>query len=237
MPEVNEKRWEMIEMISNGNCRMAFALCLVILVFFLSPGIFSVACTPKVPVTEPPVTQPPVTQPPADQPSEPPTLPPPQPAKWSADGVITAEEYTKAKSFGDYEIQWSSDDEYIYIAMKAKTTGWVALGIQPGSMMKDADMLLGFVKDGKTTASDHFSTGSYGPHSADIELGGTNDILEFGGQEKDGYTLIEFKRLLNTSDKYDIPVSNGINKIIWSYGLDDQLTKKHTTRGYGEIDL
>ena len=220
-------------MISTSNSRTAFALCLtLILVFFLLPAILNVGCAPQVPVTQPPESQPPESQSP-----ESPTLPASQPVKWSADGVITDGEYIKTKAFGDYEIYWTSDEQYIYIGMKAKTGGWLAVGMQPGITMKDADMVLGFVRDGKTTVSDHFSTGSYGPHSPDTELGGTDDILEFGGREADSYTVMEFKRLLNTGDKYDLPVSRGINKIIWSYGLDDQSERKHVSRGYGEIDL
>jgi hypothetical protein len=220
-------------MISKGNSRTGFAVCLaMLLVFFLLLDIVNVACVPQVPESQSSVTQPTESQPP-----ESPTPPASRPAKWSADGVITTGEYTNTKSFGDYEIHWTGDEQYIYIGMKAKTSGWLAVGIQPGITMKDADMVLGFVKDGKATVTDHFSTGSYGPHSPDTELGGTDDLLEFGGREEGGYTTIEFKRLLDTGDKYDLQVSRGTNKIIWSYGLDEQPTKKHVSRGYGEIDL
>jgi len=103
--------------------------------------------------------------------------------------------------------------------------------------MKNADMVLGSVEDGEATVYDQFSTGDFGPHKADTELGGTDDILEFGGKEAGGYTIIEFKRALNTGDKYDHPLSKGANKIIWSYGSDDKSTIKHVNRGYGELDL
>lgn|GEM_PF-693127 len=220
-------------MIFIGEDRISFTRCLAVtFVFFLVLGILSAACVPELPVTQPPESQLPVSRP-----SESPALPTPHPARWSADGVINAGEYTEVKKLGDYEIHWLSDNEYIYIAMKAETTGWVALGIQPGSMMKDADIILGFVKNGKAEVADHFSTGIYGPHSLDTEFGGTDDIIEFGGQEMGGYTTIEFKRLLNTGDKYDMQLSNGVNKIIWSYGLDDQSTEKHVSRGYAEIDI
>jgi len=215
-------------MIFTGDSKTNFALCLAVLIalFFLF-GILSVGCASQVPETQPPASQPP----------ESPTLPAPQPAPWSADGVITDGEYTKIKSFGDYEIYWTSDEQYIYVCMKAKTSGWLAVGIQPETKMKDADMVMGVVSDGEATVYDFFCTGDYGPHSPDTELGGTNDILEFGGQEADGYTVIEFKRLLDTGDQYDLPVSRGTNKIIWSYSLDEQSTKKHVNRGYGEVDL
>jgi len=195
-----------------------FSVLLVILV---------TACAPQVPASQPSVPQPPAL----------PTSPAPQPVKWLADGFITDGEYVGVETFDDYEIHWTSDGNYIYIGMKAKTSGWLAVGTQPGTTMKDADMVLGSVSDGKATVYDLYSTGDYGPHPPDTELGGNNDILEFGGKEVGGYTTIEFKRLLDTGDKYDRPFSKGTNKIIWSYGLDDQSTIKHVSRGLGEIDL
>jgi len=103
--------------------------------------------------------------------------------------------------------------------------------------MKDADMIFGFVKDGKVEVYDLYSTENFGPHPPDTELGGTDDILEYSGKEEGGFTTIEFKRPLNTDDEFDIPISKGINKIIWAYGSNDSLTVKHSTRGYGEINL
>jgi hypothetical protein len=156
---------------------------------------------------------------------------------WKADGVITPGEYAAANVYGDYSVSWTADDTNIFIAIKAKTTGWVAEGIQPGLTMKDADIIMGFVKDGKAVVTDQYSTGPLGPHVKDTELGGTDDILEYGGREEGGYTVIEFKRALKTADKFDRPFVKGINKIIFSFGVSDDITSSHNARGYGQIDL
>ena len=174
--------------------------------------------------TQPPSSsQPPITQ----EPTEP----------WSADGVIKAEEYAGNMQYGNYQVFWRSDDVYVYIGMKAKASGFVSFGSQPGSRMKDADIILGFVRDGEVVVEDMYSTGDFGPHPPDTELGGTNDILEFDGKEEGGFTIIEFKRALNTDDDYDRALSEGTNSIIWAYGSNDSLTTSHSARGYGEIDL
>ena len=178
--------------------------------------------------------EPTATPTPTVKPSPTPT---PIPVEWSADGIITPGEYSGTNIYGNYEIHWSSDEQYIYIGMRAKTDGWVSLGIQPGSRMKDADMIFGFVKDSETTVYDLFSTGDFGPHPPDTDLGGTDDVIESGAREEGGYTTIEFKRLLNTGDEYDNPLQSGVNKIIWAYGSADELSLQHTARGYGEIDL
>jgi hypothetical protein len=197
-----------------------------------------VSCTsPKVPTSvQAPVPAPipssPLVSSSSSQPPQTPTT-----GKWIADGVISSGEYTKARTFGDYELRWTTDEQNIYVAMKAKTIGFVAFAVQPGSRMKDADIILGFVKDGKTEVYDLFSTSDFGPHPPDIELGGVNNLLEFGGKEESGYTTIEFKRALDTGDRYDRALVKGSNIIIWSYGSSDSLTVKHINRGYGELEL
>ncbi len=201
--------------------------------------IFTVSCGGQGPVTTPSPTPPPA-------PSESPTTEPepapsqsPEPATTgvSIDGTISQGEYAEVVTYDSYEIHWTSDEQFIYIGLKAGTSGWVAIGIQPGSKMKDADIIIGFVKDGVTTVYDQYSTGNFGPHALDTELGGSDDILEYGGGEEEGYTIIEFKRALNTGDEYDNQLLPGKNKIIWSYGAVDDAKLKHSTRGYGELDI
>lgn len=183
-------------------------------------------------------------QAPESIPTTPPSSPlPPSPAMpkpadvWSADGIITVREYAGNMREGKYLISWWSDTQYVYIGIKVETNGWVAVGIQPASKMKNADMIFGFVKDGYVEVYDLFSTGDFGPHPPDTEFGGTDDILEFGGSEEGGFTIIEFKRALDTGDEYDNTLTQGVNKIIWAYGSSDILEVKHSTRGYGEINL
>jgi hypothetical protein len=165
---------------------------------------------------------------------------PTEPAEpWLPDGVIGSGEYLGEASYadGDYELFWSSDQQHIYIAMKARTIGWVSVAVQPGSKMRDADMVFGYVEDGEVTVLDLYSTGPFGPHPPDIEQGGTDDILEYGGIQNDDYTVIEFKRALVTDDRFDHELSSGKNQIIWAFGSRDDLNAKHSNRGYGEINL
>ncbi|MBI4188217.1 MAG: hypothetical protein HY529_03310 [Chloroflexi bacterium] len=77
-----------------------------------------------------------------------------------------------------------------------------------------------YVSDGKVIVEDSFGTGP-GQHVPDNKLGGTDDILEFGGKEEEAFTIIEFKRPLKSEDKYDISLVQGIQTIIWAYGLSD----------------
>lgn len=152
-----------------------------------------------------------------------------------ADGIISEGEYENQATYQNLEIFWSNDREYIYMALKGKTQGYISIGIQPGAMMRDSDIILSYIKDEKVKIFDQYSTGDFGPHPSDEDLGGTNDILEFAGKETEGFTIIEFKRLLKTEDQYDLELKPGKNKIIWAYSNQDNLQAKHANRGYGEI--
>ncbi len=160
---------------------------------------------------------------------------------WKADGVIEKNEYPHELSLagGKFTVYWRNDNEYLYMALKGKTTGWVAIGFEPSTAMKDADMVIGWVKDGKATVVDAYSTGLYGPHPPDQKLGGSNDILEYAGKEENGYTVIEFKRKLNTGDKYDKAFKPGQEiKFIFAMATSDDFTAKHNVaKGSGKIKL
>jgi len=66
-----------------------------------------------------------------------------------------------------------------------------------------------------------------------------DDILEYGGKEDEDYTVIEFKRKLETGDEYDQVLTVGnIIKIIWAMADVDELRIQHNiSRGGGEITL
>ena len=157
--------------------------------------------------------------------------------EWAADGVIISGEYVDRVSYEDYEIHWDSDGQHVYIGIRAKTSGWVAVGFQPEPLHRETDMVLGFVEGGRASVFDMFSTAELGPCTADSELGGSDDVLEYAGREDDGYTVIEFKRLLSTGDDYDGELFSGENDIIWAYSSFDDPRQKHTDRGHGEIEL
>jgi hypothetical protein len=158
-------------------------------------------------------------------------------SEWKPDGVISENEYDKVQKIGEIEISTRIVGDEIMMAWKAKTTGYIAVGIDPKQVMKGADMIFGYVKDGQVYAEDTYCTGIFGPHPADIVQGGTMDIQMVGGSEKDGVTVIELKRKLDTGDKTDKPLKPGKNKVIWAISNNDDITKKHNKRGSGTLEL
>jgi len=211
----------------------AFRAVIPALILMLALGLAGCQAPAQQPrsASSPPVPAPAVSTQPADQPAATGNV------TWVADGVITPGEYRSNKSFDAYDLWWTADDQYVYVGMKAKTPGWVAVGFDPESKMLHADIIMGYVKDGNLSIADQYSTGQFGPHPPDTQQGGTDDILASGGKSDGGYITVEFKRKLDTGDKFDKPLHKGTNKIIWAYGNDPQFTIKHVARGPAEIDL
>lgn len=169
--------------------------------------------------------------------------------KWVPDGVVGAKEYVrsitlqgpKAEGYsgGALEISWKNDADYIYMALKGNTHGWISIGFEPTEWMKDADIIMGSVDGKNTTLLDEYCTGNYGPHLNDTELGGTYDIQEYGGKEEGNYTVIEFVRRMNTGDKFDKAFSPGGNiSIIWAMADSEDIDMKHNiAKGEGILAL
>lgn len=151
---------------------------------------------------------------------------------WVADGTITetetTKEYNHTRDLDQIELYWRNDDEHLFMALKGETTGWLAIGLEPTTQMRDADMIFGWVEGGEANVQDLFSTGATGPHPPDTTLGGTDDIIEFAGTEINGVTIIEFKRKLNTGDQYDQALTQGQTiSYIWATATIDNFDTQH----------
>lgn len=133
--------------------------------------------------------------------------------------------------------QWMTDDEYLYGMVSAPTTGWVSVGFDPTNQMADANIIIGYVDGGMVSIRDDFGT-SATAHASDSSLGGTDDIMEPGGMEENGETMISFKIPLNSGDMYDSVLVPGNNyMIILAYGSGDNFTGFHTLATSTDIDL
>ena len=171
-------------------------------------------------------------------PTETPT-PVPEPA-WAAEGVIGEGEYAHQVETAKVTLYWVNDGEYLYAAVVGQTSGWVACGFDPETKMQGANFVFGYVAGGQTTIEDMFGIRPIGPgsHPPDVQLGGKNDVLEFGGREEGGVTVIEFKMPLDSGDPYDKRLQPGSSyKVILAIGSKDDLQSYHSARDYAEISI
>ena len=148
------------------------------------------------------------------------------------DGRIGEGEY--AHGFRDettgIELYWTVLGDQIYLALHSPGRGWVALALSPeGPMMQGGDIIIGYVSDDKLYIQDNYADGP-ASHKADLELGGSDDLLEAAGFEDDGGTVIEFRRKLDTGDRYDHAITTGEMAIQLAYSDRDDSAAYHAER-------
>ena len=156
------------------------------------------------------------------------------------DGVVSQGEYRDSATFDfdNFRVYWTILKDELHMAISAVTTGWISIGFDPEDIMKDSDVILGWVEGGAVHIIDAYSTGQYGPHPPDTHLGGTNDILEYNGTEANGATTLEFVRKVDTGDEYDkvIPTTGNLN-VMWAYGEHDDFSESHSQRGFAVLTI
>lgn len=124
-------------------------------------------------------------------------------------------------------IQWKIEGENLQVRIAGATEGWIAVGFDPSSRMKDANIIIGYVEDGEVFLQDEYGTGGTA-HSSDAELGGNDDIEDAQGGEENGQTWLSFSIPLDSGDRYDRALEPGKSvKAILATGRNDDLGKYH----------
>jgi hypothetical protein len=135
----------------------------------------------------------------------------------------------------DISVEWTVLENQIEFILHAKTTGWIAIGFEPERMMKGADIIIAYVKDGKLFIEDHYAHGLTS-HKSDVSLKGTDDVTGIEGVEESGSTTIKFRIPLNSSDRFDKKLKTGVKyKVILAHGKKDNFRSIHSFRTSTEL--
>lgn len=142
--------------------------------------------------------------------------------------VAQSAEYQHSLRVEKMTFDWSIEGDHIAVKLSAPTTGWVAVGFNPSSKMKDANIIIGYVKKGKVKIVDDFGTAAT-QHKDDIKIGGAENVTVVGGAEEGDTTTIEFSIPLNSGDEKDgIIDPNADTTVILGYGPErDSFRLKH----------
>ncbi|CAF2078555.1 unnamed protein product [Rotaria magnacalcarata] len=118
------------------------------------------------------------------------------------------------------DLWWIVDEnrQEITFELHIKTTGWIALGISPAGGMKGADIGLGWID---SSGQVHFQDRYAYDLSRPVIDNTTSDWSAIKGSEQNGWTVIQFKRFLDTCDSMDVSIKSGTNILIYAYGLED----------------
>ena len=150
------------------------------------------------------------------------------------DGKITAGEYRNLYYSNPIRMSlyWSIVGDTLYIGLKAPAEGWLAINFMQMGGAIHGDTIIGFVESGlfsdKLELADQVAPeDGHFPHMDDTGVGGKDNILAKDGTEKNGVTVIEFSRKLNTGDENDTAIMEGMGTMImlaYSPDADDYQT-------------
>ena len=141
---------------------------------------------------------------------------------------------------GNFKFKMSYDKKgnaWIF-EVSARTEGWIALGFGQTKIMKDAEIIIGCVKDGKAELSHHFATGfvKHVPLGTLDPAADTDAVTVISGGEKDKTTVIKFSRKASLKGDYYKQFKSGAKMaFIYATGKTDDIKTKHSMRGSGEI--
>ncbi len=132
---------------------------------------------------------------------------------------------------------WKIDGDKLLGKMSAKTDGWVAVGFNPSTKMKDANIIIGYVDGKDAKIYDHFGEKATG-HSEDTKQGGSEDVTLVSGVEEGGMTTIEFTIPIKSADKLDGVLSADSDTVlILAYGDRDSIKARHKYRTSMTVNL
>jgi len=122
----------------------------------------------------------------------------------------------------DYFLYWNIVEDVIQIKITAKTLGWIGFGLSPEGTMVNSDVVIGWISDsGDSFFDDRFAV-QYSEPIRDVDMSPAGEdntnLLSIG--TSDGWTTIEYSRLLNTHDEWDVPISAGETTIVWAMGYE-----------------
>ena len=147
-------------------------------------------------------------------------------------------DFSSAEAIG-MELLWRVVGDELEVRVSAPTTGWVAVGFDPSRMMKDANILIGYVEAGSAVVTDQFGITATG-HRRDVELDGSDDVTVIGGTEAGGESELHFSIPLDSGDERDRTLVPGEEyRVILAYGEDgaDDVESYHQNRGGVTITL
>ncbi|KAL7388098.1 hypothetical protein ABVT39_006959 [Epinephelus coioides] len=131
-------------------------------------------------------------------------------------------------------LKWGYDNLQGNITLKliVNTTGWVSFGFSPNGGMKGSDIVIGGVGSSGTYFSDRHATGNTMPV---VDEQQNYTLLSLN--ETDGQTIMTVKRTIQACDDKDFHITTQAIKVIYAYGLTDEIAYHAARRGTKELNL
>jgi hypothetical protein len=131
-------------------------------------------------------------------------------------GLLGTYTYHRVLVSNIYNLFWNITKDSLIVELQVKTSGWLGFGISPTGAMDGSDVIIAWIGlNGKTNFTDRHMVGR------NVFIDSQQNWFLTGNQKSNGYTTIQFKRLINTCDDQDMIIPNGTVRIIiaWSNAL------------------
>ena len=134
-------------------------------------------------------------------------------------------------------LYWSVVGNTIYFGLHSPGAGWLAMGLAPdGPMMRGADIVMGYIKDGQAFVEDHFGD-TPTSHKHDTAITGSDSLISFAGAEDELGSALEWSRSLATGDARDKPLDQGKVFVQLAYADQDDWSTYHSKRNTIPVDF
>lgn len=145
--------------------------------------------------------------------------------------------YAFQLSAEDLSLNWKIEKGNLKIKLRANTKGWLGIGFNPTEEMKDANFIIGFVKDGAAVITDEFGI-SKRQHMKDTAIGGSDDVLSPAGSEKGDTTEVSFMIPMQSKDAKDGNIDPAkLVPVVLAYGESDNTNQHHKLRSKFNINF
>jgi hypothetical protein len=152
-------------------------------------------------------------------------------------GLVGRKLQQRSVSKSGMTVNWNCQKNRMFFEMSAKTTGWLTLGFNDTPGIKGAYLLMGRVVDGKAEVVEHYTlqAGDYRPIAS---LGGTTQVEDVDGVEKNGESTIYFSLPLAVAGKYQKQLVQG-KRYHWilAYSREDDFQHHSIMRTAVEVQL
>ncbi len=137
----------------------------------------------------------------------------------------------------EFSLQYKVVDAHLLCILEGPSTGWLAMGIAPTTMMRGADFIIGYVEEDTGYIRDDYGI-EFTEHAADKSIGGTDDVTLLEYDESDGKTSLVFSIPLASGDTFDKELVPGNTyKVIFAAGPVDDFDSYHNKKAVSSITL
>ncbi len=135
-----------------------------------------------------------------------------------------------------YSLYWRIIGKNIYFAMHSPKKGWVAVGLGAKKAMKDADIYIAYVKNGKTYLSEEYGNTPFS-HVSIKNMGGKPIVEKYAGKINSKGIFVEFKRPLKVNSKFAKTINDKVMNVIFAYSTAADFTTYHGAGSRGTTKI